>query len=102
MLCADEPIVERQVAVLSFSQGHTRLVVEVYDVFSHLCGGIIPMSHHDIGRVEQTLTVNHISLALVGDSLVDPLLAEITTEIILVVFVGGTGVMFRFGADPSL
>lgn len=52
MLCADESVVERQVAVLALPQRHTGLVVEVYDVFPHLRGGIIPMGHDNIGRME--------------------------------------------------
>lgn len=77
-------------------------MIEVNDELSDLGCFVIFVGHNDEGRMEETFTVDNVFPVLVTNDLLDPFLAEITTQVVLIVLVGTTRDVFGLGADPSL
>ena len=101
MLAANELFLQRQVAIFVFPEGDALAVVEVYDELSYLACFVVFVGHHDERRMQETLTVNRILPVLVGYDFGDLLLAKITAQVILIVFVGAARDVLGLCADPS-
>jgi len=87
MFSADTLFFELNIAVGISPDSHSLCIVKVDDIFLHFCITVISIAENDEGRVNKAFTVKCVLFSFVCDSSFNFLFANLTTHIVLKIFI---------------